>query len=211
MVSALLWCNKSMSKILLGTIANNVRSYYLPSTWMYIKAFYVYYKVLLNLIYFFLWVCDRVRGRGRGRGRGRISSRLHAQCRAQYRAQSHNSEIMTWAKIKSQMLNRLSCPGTPKLDPFLIVHFSWIWKSQSKYKRKPQKFHSSVDSLPTPLYAHLSGPCSNWAGNENYRTLRVNHAKWQQVLKRRPFWLLIWHHTDLPSYKFSLTFLGLTP
>ena len=47
-------------------------------------------------------------GRGRERGRERIPSRLHTQCRAQCRTQSHHAEIMTWAKIKSQILNWLS-------------------------------------------------------------------------------------------------------
>jgi len=34
-------------------------------------------------------------------------------------AQSHNPEIMTWAKIKNQTLNQLSYPGTPKIVTFL--------------------------------------------------------------------------------------------
>ena len=44
-------------------------------------------------------------GLGEGRGRERISSRLHTQLRAWRGAQSPNLEIMTWAKIKSWMLN----------------------------------------------------------------------------------------------------------
>ena len=43
--------------------------------------------------------------------RERIPSRLHAQHRAQHGTQSHNSKLMTWAKIKNQMLNWLSHPG----------------------------------------------------------------------------------------------------
>ena len=37
-------------------------------------------------------------------------------------AQSHNLEIMTWAKIKSQTLNQLSHPGTPQLFCFRYYH-----------------------------------------------------------------------------------------
>ena len=60
---------------------------------------------------------------GRDRGRERIPNRLHAQCRAGRGAPSHNLEIMTWAKIKSQMLNWLSHPGAP-----------WIWHSEHKMR-----------------------------------------------------------------------------
>ena len=50
-----------------------------------------------------------------------------------------NREIMTWAKINSQMLNRLSHPGAPGCHSFLrshpsdfaqlklLIFFHWIW------------------------------------------------------------------------------------
>ena len=47
----------------------------------------------------------------RGRGRKKTFSNLHTQGRAQHRAWSHDPEIMTWAKIKSQTLNWLNHPG----------------------------------------------------------------------------------------------------
>ena len=46
----------------------------------------------------------------------RISSRLHAGQGARCGTQSHDPEIVTWAKIKSQRLNQLSHPGTPSWD-----------------------------------------------------------------------------------------------
>ena len=46
----------------------------------------------------------------RKREREKILSRPHAENEAVYRAQSHNPEIMTWAKTKSEMLNQLSQP-----------------------------------------------------------------------------------------------------
>ena len=49
--------------------------------------------------------------RGGGNRRERILSRLHAHHGARCRAQSHNPEIMTWAKVKSWTLNQLSHSG----------------------------------------------------------------------------------------------------
>ena len=45
---------------------------------------------------------------------GEIPSRLRAQCWTWRGAWSHDCEIITWAKIKSQMFNWLTHPGTPK-------------------------------------------------------------------------------------------------
>jgi len=73
--------------------------------------------VLLIKDFIFYFIIFLV-GRGRGRRRERILSRLHVQHRAWRGARSHDPEIMTWAKIKSQMLNRLSHPGTPLKDFF---------------------------------------------------------------------------------------------
>ena len=53
-----------------------------------------------------MWAGER--GRGKEKGRERILSRLHSQHRAQCGVQSHDREIMTWAKIESQTLNWLS-------------------------------------------------------------------------------------------------------
>jgi len=86
------------------------------------KRFYLF------IIYLFIYERERVHvhtcanwGRDRGKGRKRISSRLHAQ----HGAQSQDPETVTWSKIKSRMLNRLSHPGTPKyftFHSFLTFH-----------------------------------------------------------------------------------------
>ena len=53
-------------------------------------------------------------GSGRERGRERIPSRLCAvRTEPDTELEITNQEIMTRAKIKSQMLNRLSYPGAP--------------------------------------------------------------------------------------------------
>jgi len=71
------------------------------------------------LLGWFKYRCHYVEREGRSRERGRLPT----ECRAQSRAWSHNPEIMTWAEIKSQMLNWLSHPSTPlpcfsEINPF---------------------------------------------------------------------------------------------
>ena len=59
-------------------------------------------------------------GRGKRRGREKILIKQGSMPSAQLRAPrrtlggSHNHEIMTWAEIRSQMLNCLSHPGAPR-------------------------------------------------------------------------------------------------
>ena len=51
------------------------------------------------------------------RGRGRVSpadSPLSVEPEEGLNPTTLNPEIMTWAEIKSQMFNQLSCPGTPR-------------------------------------------------------------------------------------------------
>ena len=64
-----------------------------------------------------LFILEREReqavGRSRGKGRENISSRLYTEHGAQCGFQSHNPEIMTWAKTKSQLLNQISHPDAP--------------------------------------------------------------------------------------------------
>ena len=64
----------------------------------------------------------------RGRGRARISSRLRTGCGGQRRAWSHNPEIMTWAKTKSQTLNRQSPSGALIfiLKTILLLHLDYF-------------------------------------------------------------------------------------
>ena len=91
-------------------------------------------------IYVHMHACMYVRrylergGREKGRGgeRERLLSRISSQCRAQHRARSCNAGIMTWAEIKSQVLNRLSHPGSPS-TAFL---FCCIFPSVDSGKRK---------------------------------------------------------------------------
>ena len=72
-----------------------------------------------------LEVSGRV-GRGRGRRRERIPGRLCAECGAWYGAWFHTPKSMTWAKIKSWMLNWLSHPGTPILSSLKSCGIKWV-------------------------------------------------------------------------------------
>ena len=77
-------------------------------------------------------MCTHVRvhklGRGAERGRERIPSRLHiASVEPNAGLELTNHEIMTWAKINSWMLNRLSHPGTPSNTYFILVYTKLHW------------------------------------------------------------------------------------
>ena len=67
--------------------------------------------------YLFIWE----RWGGAEREAEGVLSRLRAELRAWQGTQSHDPKIMTWVETKSQMLNRLSHPGTP---PFFITCLS---------------------------------------------------------------------------------------
>ena len=83
--------------------------------------------------YLFIWERENERAWVGGRDRG--TSRLPTEYWAQHGAWSHNPEIMTWAEIKSQMLNQLSHPGAPiitiLLTMFPMMYFSSLWVTYS--------------------------------------------------------------------------------
>ena len=90
----------------------------------------------IHMLYFsawnlllFLWAGERhctwqggvgIEGEGK-----RILSRFHAQHRAGPGAQSHDPEIKTWAKIKSQMFNSLSPTGAEIC--FICFLLNWVF------------------------------------------------------------------------------------
>ena len=82
----------------------------------------VYLSIYSSIHFYFRERASTSEGNGQ-RERERILNRLHTQHRAQHRARSHNSQIMTWAKIKSQTLNWLSKPGAPTLG--ILNRLSW--------------------------------------------------------------------------------------
>ena len=65
-------------------------------------------------IFLKIYLCERACQWG-GRAEGeRVSSRLPAERRAQHGVWSHHPEIMTLAKFKTRMFNRLHYPGAPE-------------------------------------------------------------------------------------------------
>ena len=102
---------------------------------------YIVYTI--NIVFMFIhlfWEREHEWSRERKKGRERIPGR------PQHGAQSHDGEIMTWAEVKSLMLNQLSHPGTPvvssMVDGLSSVKtcflsqggLSWSWLQKSKNK-----------------------------------------------------------------------------
>ena len=74
--------------------------------WSWYSFFFKIYLFILERV----WACVHASsGGGRTEGEERISNRLPIE----HGAPSQDSEIMTWAKTKSQLIYRLSHPGTP--------------------------------------------------------------------------------------------------
>ena len=70
------------------------------------------------LLYFWETETDRTRaGEAQSeREREKIPSRLHTDsAQSDVGLKLKNHEIMTWAEIKNQMINRVSHPGAPKI------------------------------------------------------------------------------------------------
>ena len=65
------------------------------------SSFPAHYMSLGTLKIFYLFTWEREKAEGRTGGAERETCGLFADHRAQRRAQAHDSEIMTWAKIKS--------------------------------------------------------------------------------------------------------------
>ena len=86
------------------------------------------FKIFSYLIFHIYLFWERERGVGRGRERReRLQSRFHAVSAKSYTGLDlTNHEIMTWAKIKSRILNQLSDPGTPCFCFLTILFFKII-------------------------------------------------------------------------------------
>ena len=74
-----------------------------------------------------LFICYlRGRGEPRERERGeRVWSSLPTGHGARWRARPHDPEIMTWAKIRSRMPNRVSHSGVPRFPQFYMHSALW--------------------------------------------------------------------------------------
>ena len=87
----------------------------LHSQWKWCFILFLLIDWFLKIV--FIWET----GLSRKKGRERV--RVCDECRAWLEAQTHEPEIMTWAKSKSWMLNRLSHPGAPQNDVLDVFIF----------------------------------------------------------------------------------------
>ena len=94
------------------TIIWNFGVLFYTDMYSYAKYYYCIYRKMNTYFYFLKIVYFRERAWERGRGRARENLKLTLHWAQSLRgAWSHNSEIVTWAKTKSQTLNRLNHPG----------------------------------------------------------------------------------------------------
>jgi len=115
---------------------------------------------MLIFIFIYLFLLERERTCASRVGKQeRIFSRLHAQHGAQSRFQSHDLEIITWTKTKSQMLNQLRHPSAPiysslKQNTSVCAYMLWIqcW----------HKAFSDFLKLPCFLYFLKNLPLLLW-------------------------------------------------
>ena len=97
---------------------------------------------------------ERGRDRDRDRKRERAPRRFHPQCEARHRAWTHDHEIMTWAKIKSQMLNWLSHPGAPVSSFvlygkrfFILLPMIWVRVLDSRWRKRTWRSTFHIKTL----------------------------------------------------------------
>ena len=113
--------------VLLWNVVQNVktRSHGLWHSTVPLKGSISYIWEWFTFTNFFFFLIERAGSRWGGERRegDRILSRLHTQGRVQHGAWSHDPAIVTWAEIKSRLLNRQSPPGALPL-PILLVTIS---------------------------------------------------------------------------------------
>ena len=130
-----------------------VEAIYLAATFMLLT-----YLSFFKIYFMYFWERESKQGEEQ-QERERIPSRLPTECGAPLGAQSHDPEIMTWAKTKSWMLNWLSHSGTPlnlslRGDSQLpglgnsVVNDGMYWeKTQERKKVQGRKWASDSSSL----------------------------------------------------------------
>ena len=147
--------------------------------------------------------------RGRERETERFPSRLHAQ----HRAIQEALEIMTWAQIKSQMLNLLSYPGIPccalsssegfhhTLD-FTLISYNSLQAQCVNGSHYPSSFILGHPPFPL-LWSNMSDP---WAPPSPPQA--VSHLRVFTLLF--PVLHCTTHHTT-PSYSWTVESAEMLP
>ena len=126
-----------------------------------LKFFYLYWSITDKTVRFcfflrFIYLREREKECEQGEGqrkKERISSRLPAEHGAQCRAWFHNHGNMTWAVIKSQMLNWVT-QGTSKTEIFKVCN-AIIWSMYTLW-RDSCPLSSLTHRHPSPhIFTHF--------------------------------------------------------
>ena len=107
--------------------------------------------LFFSLKIFFFYFREREGEREHWKGREREGER-ESQAGSILGARNHNPGIMTCAEIKSQTLNWLSHPGTPKLNIFTRYCEILALMNQNKSRGRLQRYFSKGASLPVCMY-----------------------------------------------------------
>ena len=115
-----------------------------------------------NLIIIFIYLRERLRKHAEWRevkgDRGKISTKLCTEHWAPCRVESHDPEITTWGRTKSQMLNQLHYPGALKATLFWY-NFACMWAPTSGLQRKGRSMFA-CQSVGGLLISHAKSTCS---------------------------------------------------
>ena len=127
-----------------------------------------------------LFILEREREQERaGRGAERISSRLPIEYGAWCGAQSQDPEIMTWAKIKSQLINWLSHPGALIISAF---QSTFSFKEILRGENKIIDIYILIFYVQCSLFFKLVWVCIWYHFHSAWTTsLPVVHVCWWQI------------------------------
>ena len=142
-----------------------------PCTYWYLKKY----------IYLFIFRQRQRAFLGTGTEGERISSRLHTECGARLGAWSHDPEIMTWVKTKSQRLNWLYPPGAPMLALIWLVPQHQIWVIVSW--KQGELFAQLNLWRQAPLFVSFFSKVQ--------RGLRLPERLWDFFFWQRSFWYFL--------------------
>ena len=157
----------------------------------------------LKKIIIWEWESECVGGGGEGRGRGRVLSRRHTKGGAQYWLHV-KTQIMTWAKTKSQMPNTTEPPKSPQI-------YNILSETPTLFRLKDYSASGPDDFYPpqeTSLFHVTNLDCKKGAamvwwcwGSE----VRNEEVRWgREVILTYMEFLFYWSSTTIFCMRLSL-------